>query len=100
MAIIALLDTGMGMTSISETPTRQQHRRAYRSVTEPCRGQARVQTLVKKVRAVEHRTVPLWLTLKTSWGNTRFQLPFVILPGPDSVDIPAQATLGEVSGWT
>lgn len=57
-----------------------------------------METFFGEMRAVEHQTVPLHLTLMTPWGNVGFELPFVILPGPDSLVILGKATLGEVLG--
>ena len=72
MAVHALLNSGSGVTSISETLARQLQREAREPITQPFQGRARVQTSFGEVRAVEQQTVPLHLTLMTPWGNVRF----------------------------
>lgn len=67
-------------------------------MTKSFQVHARVQTSFGDVRAVEHQTVFLHLTLMTSWANVRFQPPFVTFPGPDNLAILGQAPLREVFG--
>lgn len=47
---------------------------------------------------MDHQALSLQLTLVTPWGNVRFQLYFVILPGPDNLVTQGPTTLREVLG--
>ena len=93
----ALMDSGSGVTSISESlVARMQRERPGEQLVQPFRGKARVRTAFGEERAVTYQTIPLLLTLLTPWGNVRFQLPFVVLPGDGDVLVLGQVTLREV----
>ena len=92
-----LLDSGSGMTSISEgVLARLQIDHPGFSLERPFQGAARVRTAFGEQRIVDRQTVPLFLTLMTPWGRVRFQLPFIILPGPGDLIVVGRVTLQEV----
>ena len=66
----ALMDSGSGVTSISESlVARMQRERPGEQLVQPFRGKARVRTAFGEERAVTYQTISLFLTLMTPWGN-------------------------------
>ena len=73
-----------------------QQERPEEQPVQPFRGKAKVRTAFGEGRAVTYQAIPLFLTLMTPWGNVRFQLPFVVLPGDGDVLVLGQVMLREV----
>ena len=90
----ALLDSGSGVTSISEgLVERLKSEHPGFTLEQPFEGAARVRTAFGEQRMVARQTVPWSLTLLKPWGRVRFQLPFIILPVPGDLIVLGRVTL-------
>ena len=94
-----LLDTGAGVTAISEALLDDiRTRMPGRKLIEPAAHKVRVETATGEVRVVETQTTPMQLTVESSLGPVNFTIPFVVLPGTSKLVILGQKTLKAVLG--
>ena len=94
-----LLDTGAGVTAISEALLDDiRTRMPGRKLIEPAAHKVRVETATGEVRVVETQMTPMQLTVESSLGPVNFTIPFVVLPGTSKLVILGHKTLKAVLG--
>ena len=97
----ALVDSGSGITAMSEKLVEALHRQpgmTQTTLTQAFAGHARVATSLGLECDSETPSCPLHLTIDTPWGPVRFTIPFRVLRGGGDVVIIGQKTLREKLG--
>ena len=92
---VAILDSGSGLTTMSEGIVRKLQN-AYPGVAfvEKMKTPGKLKVADGRVREVTQKTVPVRISLHTSWGLVSLDpFSFTVMPGDDDVVILGNPTL-------